>query len=398
MSTPDVRWDDCPHGRIAEWANNARGAAVTEILEARLKSVAEVLKTVADTVNGALQRVSGGEWTGHAATLATQAMRVLRDFDDAMGHHGEMNSLAAYGQSDNASWVKVSVPAVVDVRAPQIPTGGPIDILNSTVDYHHQLQAAKDAEEQARQVMRQYEAMTVGRIAALPPLSLPSPVAVAVSEVASLVDPGPDRGPRDEPPGGKPDDSTKTEAPQPGGPAVGGQQVLPGASGSSVGGSTGGGVAGSTAPATDPAGASGGQPPFGSAVPGGSTGDAGRTGPAPVGFGAVVGKPGVDAVPPRGGHGAAAPPEPGARGGQPGTGARGGEVWGRNVRQGGAAGMTPVGTAAPGRSEEDKEHQVKYRVPGSEIFEPDHEDGLLFDPFRPGSFVAPATIGDDDDE
>jgi hypothetical protein len=37
-------------------------------------------------------------------------------------------------------------------------------------------------------------------------------------------------------------------------------------------------------------------------------------------------------------------------------------------------------------------------VPGSEIFEPDNDGGLLYDPFRPGSFVAPASIGDDDDE
>jgi len=57
-----------------------------------------------------------------------------------------------------------------------------------------------------------------------------------------------------------------------------------------------------------------------------------------------------------------------------------------------------MGTAGPTRSDEDKDHQVKYGVLGSEIFEPDNEDGLLRDPFRPGSFVAPATIGDDDDE
>lgn len=394
MSTPDTRWDYYRHIQIAEWANSGHGAAVTEILEARLKSVAEVLKGIADTMNGIMQRVSSGEWTGNAATLATQAMQVLRDFDDMMGHNGEMNSLAAYGQSDNSSWVKVSVPAVVDVRAPQIPTGGPIDVLNSTVDYNHQLQAAKDAEEQARQVMREYESMTVGRISALPPLSLPSPVVVAVNEVAPLFDPGPDNGARDQqgpPQVDKPNDSGKSEAPA--GPAVDGHQVPPGGNGSS-----GGGSAGSHGASTDSAGVSGGQPPFVSSVPGGSTGETARTGVAPVGgFGAAVGTPGTDARPLRGGQ-PNGPREPGARGAQPGAGTRAGEVWGRGVRQGGAAGIAPVAAAGPGRSDEDKDHQVKYGVPGSEIFEPDNDDGLLFDPFRPGSFVAPATIGDDDDE
>ena len=270
MSIPDVRWEKYSHAEIADWANNARGAAVTEVLEARLKSVAGVLKTIADTMNGIMRRVDSGEWTGNAATLATQAMQVLRDFDDMMGHHGEMNSLAAYGQSDNSSWVKVSVPAVVDVRAPQIPTGGPIDVLNSTVDYHHQLRAAKDAEEQARQVMREYETMTVGRISALPPLSLPSQVVVAVSEMVPLVDPGPGNGPRDQQGPqqvDQPNDTGKS------GPAVGEQQVPPGGNGSS-----GDGSAGSAVPATGPAGASGGQPPFVSAVSGGSAGEAARTG------------------------------------------------------------------------------------------------------------------------
>jgi hypothetical protein len=384
VSTPDTRWDFYSHVQIAEWANSARGAAVTELLEARLKSVAEVLKGSADTINGIMRHVSGGEWTGNAATLATRAMQVLRDFDDMMGHHGEMNSLAAYGQSDNSSWVKVSVPAVVDVRAPQIPTGGPIDILNSTVDYHHQVQAARDAEERARQVMREYETMTVGRIAALPPLSPPPQVVVAVSETAPRIDLGPGDGPRDRqgpPQVEKPNDPNGSETPA-------GQQVPPGRS-------SGGGSVGGDGASTDPAGVSGAQPPLVSGVSGGNTGEATRTGPVQVGgFGAVVREPGTRSLPGRPPNGAG-PREVGAR---PGAGTRGGEVWGRGIRQAGTAGIAPVGAVGPARSDEDKDHQAKYLVPGSEIFEPDNDDGLLHDPFRPGSYVAPATIGDEDDE
>lgn len=49
-------------------------------------------------------------------------------------------------------------------------------------------------------------------------------------------------------------------------------------------------------------------------------------------------------------------------------------------------------------SKEDNEHKARYAILGAEIFEPDNDDGLLHDPFRPGSFVAPSSIGDDDDE
>jgi hypothetical protein len=87
-------------------------------------------------------------------------------------------------------------------------------------------------------------------------------------------------------------------------------------------------------------------------------------------------------------------------GAHPGTGfhqraGRGGvgEVLGRATR-GGQFGVVPSGAA---KSDEDKEHRGRYAVPESEIFEPDNDDGLLHDPFHPGSYVAPASIGDDDE-
>jgi EspG family len=49
------------------------------------------------------------------------------------------------------------------------PTGSPADIVMSTVDQQRMRQQAKDAEEQARQVMRQYQETTAARLAALPP-------------------------------------------------------------------------------------------------------------------------------------------------------------------------------------------------------------------------------------
>jgi hypothetical protein len=389
---PDMRWAGVSHTTIVEWTKMGGGTAVTEELEAHLKDTVVVLNDIADKMQTLLQQVNGGEWTGSAAAVAAQVMQVLRDFNDVTGHHGEMNALAVYGQSDNASWAKTNVPPVVEVQLPQFPTGTPIDILNSTVDYHHQVLAAKDAEEQARQVMYDYETMTTGRIAAFPPLPLPPPVAVesGIETTWNRADSG--DGPRREhvaPPGGELDGS----APGPG-ERAGGPSVPPDSNGPSDNGSRN-----SVPSATGPTVAAGAAPPLVS-----SRGDElGRTFPSPAGgLGAIVAGPRTDGGPgsPRGG----AQPvglrggDPGARGAQPGPGARGGVVEGRPGRHGSPAGVTPVGTTGPGRSGEDEEHQVKYGVPGSEIFEPDNEDGLLRDPFRPGSFVAPATIGDDDDE
>lgn len=370
MDGLDVRWDGISHQQIVNWTTVRCNPSVTELLEKRLKAVAEALGYASDLANETLQRVNGGEWTGSAASAATQAMRVMRDFDDILGHHGAMNSLAAYGQSDNASWVRANMPAVVDARAAQVPTGNPIDILNSTVDYQHQLQAAKDAEEQARQVMREYQSMTTQRIAAFPVLSPAPQLVLDHGEDTVPVSPGDDGSPGDQvaPRGGNPVEGPPADD-RP--PAIVGppERIDPSADGGSRDGLP-----------TDPAGVRGNSPPVGV----GSPGETAR----PVASG-----PGVEHDNGRtllyGGQPAA--PRPGdTRVSQPSTATR--------ARRVGTTGLTPVGTAGARQSDEDNEHQVKYGVPGSEIFEPDSADGLLFDPFRPGSFVAPSSIGDDDDE
>ena len=68
---------------------------------------------------------------------------------------------------------------------------------------------------------------------------------------------------------------------------------------------------------------------------------------------------------------------------------------GRSAGTGSPLGVVPGGH---GRSaDEDKEHHDRYAVSESEIFEPGNDDGVLHDPFRPGSHVAPPAIGDDDE-
>src|SRR5690606_8740208 len=96
-------------------------------------------------------------------------------------------------------------------------------------------------------------------------------------------------------------------------------------------------------------------------------------------------------------------PGPGGRGG-PALGLRGGTPADSITKTGSAgrpaaSGVAPVGAAGgAGRREEDEEHKARYGLLSSEYFEPETEDGYLVDPFRAGSFVAPETIGDEDDE
>jgi hypothetical protein len=105
---------------------------------------------------------------------------------------------------------------------------------------------------------------------------------------------------------------------------------------------------------------------------------------------------------PRGGEPVGVTPrvgEPGIRGGRPDTGPRTiAAAAGRlGSTHGGSSGTTPFGAPGAARADENKDHQRKYGIPGSEVFEPDHHDGLLCDPYHPGAYVAPASIGDEDD-
>jgi hypothetical protein len=158
MTGPDVRWEGVSHRQIAAWVTHGPGAAATEVLKARLERVTRAFAENVRLVDAVLDK---GDATAGP----------LRDFDDAMRHHGEMACLTAAGQADGAAWVRANLPPLVDPWL--FPTGGPIDVLNSTVDVDHQLRVAKEAEERARQVMRAYEATTVERVAALPPLPAP---------------------------------------------------------------------------------------------------------------------------------------------------------------------------------------------------------------------------------
>ncbi|MFC4857967.1 hypothetical protein ACFPCV_31080 [Actinophytocola glycyrrhizae] len=402
MREPDVRWDDVSHQQIVAWTRHGLGAAATERLEERLTSVAEALADNSDDVNATLQRVDGGEWTGSAATAAAAAMRVVRDFDDILGHHGRMNVLAAFGQSDNANWARANVPPCVDVRAAQQPTGSPLDALGATADHQHQLRAAKDAEERARQVMRQYHSMTTARVAALPPLSPAPRVVITTSDGITVPSGGDPAGGHVAPRGTRSGDgfpdvvdvreagSRPADRPPPDGPAV----PAPGRTGSS---SFSPGI---PAPSGAPA-ANGGAPTTASGSAPTREPDVVR-GPLPG-----SGQPGSGGQP---GNGQPGGGQPGsrARDGRPGdvvgvhpgdralrAGGRGGlaDVQGQAARGGAPFGVTP-GTAGKA---EDQERRGRYAVPGSEIFEPDNDDGLLHDPFRPGSYVAPASIGDDDE-
>jgi hypothetical protein len=391
VNGPDVLWDGVPHQTIVEWVSRGPGAALTEQMEARLKSAAEALDHTSNLVNAAIQR-AGGDWQGSTANAATEAMRVLRGFDDGMHFTSNIAGIRAFGQSDGAGFARANVPPVVDVNPPN-PTGGLFDILKSTVDFQKQQAAAKEAEERAREVMRQYSKATQERVASMTPLTPAPQVVLEVSPPPRPPTPPPPppvvEPPRPRDPGNGPHQGGSVQGPDGG--------AGPGQAGPTPPSATPGRTQPAVAPAQGSRPVTSGSPTDPILAPGGS----GATAPPPAGGFAGRAPGGSSNLPPRSdprGRGGEIPDGGRGRSGRaPGGAAPAGRGAAPMARGAGAGigGESPFGAGPGARREEDREHQVKYGVPTAEHFEP---DDLALDPHQAGWYVAPQVIGDSDEE
>jgi len=385
----DVRWDGYSHEDIVQRVNTGPGAALTEFMENHLHQVSKVLEELGEEIRQVIERAGDG-WQGGAADAASNAMWVLRNIDDGMHFTSNVSGIRAYGQSDNAGWVRTNMPPVVEARPP-VPTGMMIDVIHATEDYHKQRAAAKNAEQRAREIMQKYTDATRERAAMMTPLVPVPQIVLEFAPDSGGRPPGgesPPRPPR-EPvawsPGGQPSNGG-------GGPAVSGspppasQAAAPATESAAATPATGGPPAVLSQPRGDsraaalPGEASGGRPVGGEmlgrrAVPDAEHGAAGRTSGEVPGRRGVPGGRGSNELPGKREVGRA----PVVRGGAMGPGA------------GGSGVEAPWGAGVGGRHDENRERPNRYSIPTAEHFEADDPD---VDPNREGWFVAPDVIGE----
>jgi hypothetical protein len=403
MDRPDVRWDAISHEQIVAWINSGAGAKATEWIESSLESIAAALTETADTVHTAVQRLQAEEWSGTAATVAAQAMQALRDFDEEMSHHSKLSVLATTGQAGNAAWARSSVPPVVDTRATRVPTGGPTDVLANITDLQQIQHDAQGAEDRARQVMREYESMTLERIATLRPLPS-APRMVLVADNGNDVIAMPDLSNPEDSAGTEVDDLRPRRTDSLDNPRVRNDpnESSPTPVDSQHRESQPSLATAIGTAATEPSTSTNSRSPIAlspsDSFPG-SVRKLPRSETTPIDrFGADNGL-GNGRFQDRGGTGSKFPSGDGGpmtRSVLPSNRER--LSFTEPMRRGGTPAVAPLGATGATRSDEDKEHQRRYGIPVSEIYEPDHDDGMILDPYRPGSYVASAPIGDDEEE
>jgi hypothetical protein len=395
----DVRWDGYSHEGIVLTVNIGPGAALTEFMEEHLRQVSTVLEELGEEIRQVIQRTGDG-WQGGAADAASNAMWVLHNIDDGMHFTSNVGGIRAYGQSDNAGWVRANMPPVVEVRPP-VPTGMMTDIIHVTEDYHKQQAAAKNAEQRAREIMQKYTDATRERAAMMTPLAPVPQVVLEFSAESTGRPPGGESPPRSGknvawPPGGGPAGPEEPVSQTRSARAAGGE--APAETGQPRGEST----------AASANGRPGGGEPLGRHTgPGAERGTAERTsgdGPGVLGTRGTerdTSRPIPEEVPGRRGTAGRGPGEvPGRRGVERAPGGRGpGELSGRPGGAGRAQAGIPGGAEVPwgagmgGQRDEGKELKRKYGIPTAEHFEEDDPD---VDPNREGWYVAPEVIGEPD--
>ncbi|WP_344871257.1 hypothetical protein [Allokutzneria multivorans] len=352
------------------------------------KSLINAVDAVARTL-GTAESV----WKGDAATKATAGMQSLRQYTDGLRLTSFASRNSTMGQAGTSDWARKNVPPVQNAGPkPVQPTGNPVgDVLKQTQDWQKREAEARNAERRAQEIMEQHTSYTRQRVDSMPALQ-PVPKIVFNTEVAPPPAPPGPPGPVPVPPrvrgggsggsgggqggGGesvptpRPDDRaepgpTPTPRPTPT-PFPGPNPIVPPDRSELVWNqdpTPGGGAGGS--------GASGGGGYSGGSLGGGSGGGL-------VGGGLVGGSPGAGGGL---GGGAGGTAGPGNSGGAPSSQAAGkGTAAGRPVATPGQQGFLQPASGA--QQAEDSEHQRKYWIPGSDLFDDER-------------LVAPPVIGED---
>ncbi|MFB9904651.1 hypothetical protein [Allokutzneria oryzae] len=382
----DMRWKGVSHQQIWDWAHAGPGAKASaeaeQVLEDINKRLVASVKAVAKTLEAA-----GAVWQGPAAARATAGMQALRQYTDGLALTSDSSRNSTMGQAGTSDWARKAVPPVEKAGpAPTRPTGFSIgDVLKQTVDWQVREASARNAERRAQEVMEQHTSYTRQRVASMPVLQ-PVPKIVLNTEVPPP--PAPPPGPPVPP---------RVRDRRPGGGSTSGGQ------GGSVGGGAGdgsgrdGGGDGQRRPEAKPGDFVEGKPipaPIPSPQPGPVTPPerselvwspdpergSGGTGFSGGGAGSFGGGGGLVSPTPNDAHG-------GGNAGRGGVGAPGavppGAVGGVAARAAGTPGQQGFLQPANGAQRaEDSEHQRKYWVPGSDLFDDDR-------------LVAPPVIGED---
>ncbi|RJQ76494.1 PPE domain-containing protein [Pseudonocardiaceae bacterium YIM PH 21723] len=402
-------WMAVPHKQLHDDINNGGGVAAGNQVVDLYKGIAQTFTDTHNDLTTGLKNM-GIAWEGSAADEANAAIGALAKWSDAAHNDSTTNQKSAQHQVDTYSKAKSDMPAPVEVTSPEDNgfSKGVKNFFGIKTDHQEQEEKSNEAHIKAAQVMSTYATTSGNNVRNIGDYQAPPQVAVAVTPPPGYVgtsqrNVGSSSRTAPNTTGGSGGGSTggSNNAGSTGGPI---SQAPTGHGGNTNIGQQGVGVTPPVAqpqphPTPAPAPHGGGTPIVGTApiTGGGSTGGA-RPGVVRPGAGGA-GSAGGGSAAARAGAGAGGALRGGAGGvgglggaaGEGAAGARGGAAGGAGAA-GGRGGAAAGKAGQPGQSimqranghgdgEDDAEHNRKYEIDGSDIFDDDR-------------MVPPAVIGE----
>ncbi|HJP78159.1 MAG TPA: PPE domain-containing protein [Pseudonocardiaceae bacterium] len=181
----DNRWQGYSHQELYDALNSGPGAEAATPAVDTWAGLSRTLDELQQDI-GAGVRASGASWEGEAADRARDALGPLGDWAQQASSAADMMRVSTEYQAGLLAKARADMPAPVPVTAEQ-PNGlvtALQHLIGEQTDHEIQEAAANAAEQQAFQVMAQYESGTVDNTATLGDFGQPPELVVVNTSAA----------------------------------------------------------------------------------------------------------------------------------------------------------------------------------------------------------------------
>lgn len=156
LTGSDNRWQGYSHRQLYEMLHSGPGSGAAGTVADRWSNMADALSDIQDEINNGVT-ASGATWDGTAADSARGALGPLGEWADQASTAADVMRISTELQGDLLAKARADMPAPVSVPQPPSQIG---QVVTAQIDYEVAELSSQIAEQQAYQVMAQYEAAT----------------------------------------------------------------------------------------------------------------------------------------------------------------------------------------------------------------------------------------------
>ena len=183
IGSGDNRWQGYSHRQLYDMLRAGPGPAAAGVTADRWSAMAGALADIQQDISAGIS-ASGASWVGAAAEAAHGALNPLGDWAQQASSAAEVMRISAELQGDLLSKARAAMPAPVPIP---VQPNAISQLVTAQVDYEMTEIASHVAEQQAFQVMAQYESGTVDNTSTLGEFEQPPALRVDTTPITGGV-------------------------------------------------------------------------------------------------------------------------------------------------------------------------------------------------------------------